>query len=227
MTRTAARAFSLPWPRLARGLLLTAALCTLSGCALFAVVAAKQRVMVKPTYTGFKDQSVGVMVWADRGMRNDHGAIQIDIARGIDGKMKEAQAGGAEELKGTQFPKNRGPDAMLNYQRNYPGAADSILDVAPRLGVSRLIYVEIGDFELHPENVPELFRGHLSGNVQVIEVANGKARAAFSEQVMVDFPENAPPEGTPNGTEESMYRMTVQAFTIAVAQKFTTYERDP
>lgn len=224
MTRTGVRARSALWRRLLPALLLAPALCVPTGCPAIAVIAAKQRVMVKPTYTGFRDQTVGVMVWADRGMRNDHGAIQIDIARGIDGKLKTSQKAGAEELKGTTFPNERGPDAMLNYQRNYPGAADSILDVAPRLGVSRLIYVEVGDFELHPENVPELFRGHLSGNLQVIEIVNGKARAAFSEQIMVDFPENAPPEGTPNGTEASIYRGTVEAFTLVAARKFVTFE---
>ena len=198
----------------------------LSGCALFAVMAAKQNVRVKPTYVRLNDQTVAFMVWADRPMRIEHGALQLDIAQGLDTKFKTEQAHGASELKGTKFPRERGPEAILAYQRNYPGMSDSILDVAPRLGVNRLIYVEVNDFELHPEEVPELFKGFLRANVQVIEVVNGKATIAHNEEVKVTFPEKGPEVGTPNSSEAIIYRGTVDLFTTEVARKFVTYEME-
>src|SRR4051812_14442078 len=93
--------------RVARAGVLLLALTLLStastGCAALGVAAyaAAPTVKVKPYYTGLKGQSVGVIVSADPALRVDHPALQIDIARGVWGKLQATQANKVEELTGT------------------------------------------------------------------------------------------------------------------------------
>lgn len=212
--------------RAALVLLAFAPLLATSGCAALgaAAYAMTSTVKVKPHYTGLKGESVGVIVSADPGIRIDYASLQLDISHGVWGKLQKTQANKVEELVGTTFPANRGPDAMYAFQQNHPELVDSILAVAPRLGVSRLIHVEVDDFQLHPEQVPELDRGVLSARVQVIEVAGGTAKVAFDERVHVIFPEHAPEEGVLGRGESVIYAGTLESFTTALVQKFVTYD---
>jgi hypothetical protein len=182
-------------------------------------------IMVKPAYSGFQNQTVGVMVVTDRGLRNDFPNLEIDVARGVQKKLEDAAKAGADEMKGARFPRDKGPDALLAFQRNYPSLMyEPITDVAPRLGVSRLVYIEVDNLQTHPEAVPELFRGNLTARIQVIEVAAGKARSAFESRVQATYPERSPEEGMPNVGEGRTYVGTVDAFTTAVLEKFVAHE---
>jgi hypothetical protein len=200
----------------------------INGCTAIGAIAGKTAtIRVKPSYTGFKGETVGVMAWATRPVRIDHPLLQLDIARGVEQKLKGAsKAKDPNELKDTQFPPSKSPDAMYAYMQNHPDLADSVLDFAPRLGVSRLIYIEVDDFSLHPEDVPELFRGQLTARVEVIEIINGKAKLAFRDKVDATFPEKSPPEGELGKTDAAMYRGVLEIFSENVLKKFVTYEED-
>jgi len=181
-------------------------------------------VKVKPYYTGLKGQSVGVIVSADPALRVDHPALQIDIARGVWGKLQQTQANKAEELIGTTFPPNRGPEAMYRFQQDNPGLTESMVELAPRFGVTRLIHIEVADFQLHPDQVPDLDRGYLSARIRVIEVAGGTAKLGLDEPIKVVYPETAPDEGVVGHGEADTRVHTLDAFGTAVVQKFVTYE---
>jgi len=197
-----------------------------SGCTVVGLVAGKtSSVKVKPYYTGLKGQSVGVMVWAPRATRIDFPELQLAIAQSLEKKPKNARTAKAEQLLGTQFPPDRGPDAMYAIQQNYPGLmAEPIADVAPKLGVSRLIYIEVEEYTLHPETVPDLWRGMLTARVQVVEVDGGKGRPAYDDRVSVKFPPAGPEEGRPDLGQAVTEVGTIDGFTTAVLQKFVTYE---
>src|SRR5881394_994935 len=61
----------------------------LCGCALLGVAAYKLKPpdTIKPQYMNLVNQRVGVMVWADRGLRIDWPALQLDLGNGIDQKL--------------------------------------------------------------------------------------------------------------------------------------------
>lgn len=197
-----------------------------TGCAALGAVAyaTSSTVKVKPYYTGLKGQSVGVIVSADQALRIDHPALQLDIARGTWGKLQKTQENKAEELAGTTFPPGARPEAIYTFQQNHPGLTESMIELAPRFGVTRLIHIEVADFQLHPEQVPDLDRGYLSARVQVIEVDGGKGKVGFDERIKVVFPETAPEEGVPGYGEAGTRRGVLDAFTTSVIQKFVTYE---
>jgi len=168
-----------------------------SGCAAVGAVAHKFRgpTVVKPAYNGFKGQTVAVMAWADRDLRIEHSALQLDVSQGVYEKLRKSQRNGADELAGTKFPRAAAPDAMVRFLYDNPRYdTDSIPEIAPQLGVNRLIYLEVEDFATHPEEVPELYRGSLSALLRVIEVApDGRAKVAYQDRVVAVWPPNTPP----------------------------------
>ena len=202
----------------------------LSGCALFGIVA--DRVLPPPTiaakYKGLAGQTVAVMVWTDdSGVRIDWPQVNLDLAQLIQNKLQVAQSSAkpAELLK-TTFPVN--PASVARLQEEDPDlAAQDITEAAPKLHVSRLIYVEIHGLQTRSDAAVELFRGAVSGSVKVVEVTNGKARVAFTDDdIHVVFPKNVPEEGTPNFGDYKIYRGVLDAFSTEVAVRFFSHE-DP
>ena len=61
-----------------RSALLLSLLLLPAGCNYFAAVAALTPVYKDPVYKGFVNQSVGVMVWADRGVDPEQAASSAD-----------------------------------------------------------------------------------------------------------------------------------------------------
>ncbi|HUB26974.1 MAG TPA: hypothetical protein VL992_16225 [Tepidisphaeraceae bacterium] len=199
----------------------------LSGCDAIGYVAslAAGTELVAANYGGLKGQRCGIMVWADQGVIDDYGAIQLDVARGVEQKLQEATKANIDDAKGlTWIP----PEQILQYQENHPECrTEAIEDVAVRLGVTRLIYIEVEQFQTHPNDSPDLSRGTMTATVEVVEVANGVGKVAFSERgVTVVSPDNCPPEGLPNLDDGAVYQGTMEAFTSAVGERFVPHEVD-
>lgn len=207
--------------------LVVAALCgaamfSVSGCAIFGYAAAVMPPMpIKAAYKGLQGQSVGVMVWVDRGIRIDYPTIQLDVANEIQNKLEAAKKNDKEELKDTIFPVE--PRSIARYQADHPEVeAMPITEVAAKLNVSRLIFVEINSFQTRPDAALDLYRGVVSGTIKVIAVdAAGKAKLVYQEdEVRTVFPTKAAPEGVPNSSDSKMYVGVLTLFTDDVAQRF-------
>src|SRR5262245_22744716 len=104
------------------------------GCTLIGVAAYKLKPpeTVQPKYMGLENQSTGVMVWADRGMRIEWQTIEFDLAKSVQQKLVECQKAGKRESKtllGTNFPVQ--PASIVRYQKDHPEIeALSITEVA-------------------------------------------------------------------------------------------------
>src|SRR5687768_264468 len=92
-------------------------LLVLSGCNVLGIAAqALPPPTVKPDYTGFAGQTVGVMVWADRGIRIDWPTVRLDLANAIQARL--ASSVKAKELAGTSYPVS--PASIVRYQEDHP-----------------------------------------------------------------------------------------------------------
>jgi hypothetical protein len=205
------------------GLLLPCA----AGCGIFGAVGSKlSKTMVKPAYNGLAGQSIAVMVAASPGTQQEYRRIQLDISERLVNTLQITQKNGVDELKGTTFPAKAAPNAIFAFQRNFPKHEwEPITTLAPKFGVTRLIHIEIDSFTLHPDNVPELFRGELSARVQVVEVTGNVGKVAYEESLTASFPPGSNTMGTPNLTTQTTYLGTVSAFASAVVQRFVTHEQ--
>jgi len=211
--------------RLAMLFLLLAGFC--AGCAGAGYVASAFPTgqTVDPAYKGLPNQTCGVMVWADEGVLDDYKSIQIDTAKGLQAKLDMAARAKVKEVENLRWIS---ADRILQYQQNHADTAfEAAEDVAPHLGVSRLIYVEIDDFATHPSDSPDLYRGSVTASVKVIEVANGRGRVAFAERgITASYPDKCPEEGLPNLADDAVYRGTVEKLTSALGERFVPHEED-
>jgi hypothetical protein len=209
--------------------------CLLSGCALVGAAAYKLQPpeTIKPQYTNLAGQSIGVMIWIDRGIRIDWPGLQLDLANSIDKKLRDQTAdekgkNHAKTVLGSTYPVM--PASIIRYQKDHPDIeALPITDVAPKFGVSRLIYVEVEDFDTRSDRTVELFRGSAKATVRVIEIdQDGKAKVAWEKNnVTASFPPKSPPEGVPNLGDARTYVGLVDAFSTEIVHLFVPYQVEP
>ena len=205
-----------------------AVLLAVGGCNIIGAIASKvPKPDIAAAYPGLAGQSVGVMVWADQGERIDWPSVQLDIANGVDRKLKEAQTAKAEELKLSTFPVE--PRSIVRYQREHPEVdASPVINIAPKLGVQRLLYVELKNLSTRSEEAITLFRGDGVVSLRVIEIdPAGTAKVVFEEQsIHVTFPRHAPPEGVLNANDSRIYAGTLDMLTTEIVKRVITHPDD-
>jgi hypothetical protein len=219
-------------PRLSLSLLRSAVLLLLlailpfaaGGCAAaLANVAKAGGQTVIPSYKGLHDQKVGIMVWAPEGITIDHPEIQADVAKGLQKKLSEA---GTAEVKNITWMK---ADDILRFQEDHPElSVQPATDLAARLPVTRLIYIEISSVSLHPNDAVDLSRGEAIVDMRTIEVTNGIAKDGYPPEnnISVVYPPHAPPEGVTGLEDAELYRSTIDALTSELAKHFISYDAD-
>lgn len=220
---------SIPRALLLALLLLIVPFC-LSGCALFGVVAnAIPKPPIKAAYTGLQNQRIAIMVWADRAIRIDWPQIQLDTANVIQTRMahpkdeKGKEIKPPKELTGATFPYL--PASVARYQADHTEIQGMpITEVAPKLNVTRLIYLEIEQFQTRSDSAVELFHGTMIGTLRVVEVTNGVGKIAYEENdVRVDFPKKGLAEGMPDLGDAKTYAATVASFGQEVVNRFVEH----
>jgi hypothetical protein len=209
--------------------------CLLASCQIIGVVSqALPPPTVVPTYKGLAGHSVGVMVWADRGQRIEWEFIQLDLANSIQSNLVDAAAlnkkgkkAEVPELVGTTFP--IAPRSIVRFQQDNPDTeGQPINEVAGRLGVSRLIYVELEEFSTRPDGGVELFRGDAKATIRIVEIgADGKAKIAYEEnEVTATFPPKSPKEGRPTIGDYRTYVGLIKDLGAQVAKRFISHPED-
>src|SRR5205823_9898668 len=122
-------------------------------------------------------------------VRIDFPTIQVDLAGLIQKKLeaKQAETKG-KTLPGTTFPIP--PASVVKFQQDHPELEGApITNVAPRLNVSRLIYVEIEQFATRSDLAVDLYRGTAEASVRVIEIAEKHATVGYTENgIKTAFP---------------------------------------
>ena len=210
--------------------LCVALLCAGGGCTLVGAVAAKTLPNDEPPkYVGLQNQTVAVMVWADRAVRVDWNKIQLDAASAIQGTLQtRATKQKADELKGAQFPLQ--PAQVVRFQKDRPFIETApVTEFAPELGVTRLIYVELERFSTRSDYAPQLFRGTAVATIKVVEIdpTTKQARVAYEENgITAGFPEKGREEGEVAGNDQAFYVGTIRALATEIAKKFVTHEAE-
>jgi hypothetical protein len=193
-----------------------------SGCAAIGAAAHAIPKYEPAHYNGLAGQSVGVMVWADRGIRIDWPSIQFDLASLVQDRLAKS---GAQEIKGSSFPVQAG--SIVRYQHDHPGIeAQPITEIAPKLGVSRLIYIELESLSTRSDISLQMYRGNALATLKVVEVApDGSAKVPYEEAgVRAFFPPKSPPDGVLNSNDIVMYKGVVAALADEIVKRLTTHE---
>ena len=192
-----------------------------AGCSILGVAAhAVPEGDVPARYNDLRGHKVAALVWVPRGLETDYPSLRLDITAGVMGRLQRAQAAGRGELKSATFPHIAA--SLVRFQQDHPELDRSpIVTVAPRLGVERLIYLEVENFQTRSDQTVELYRGAATVSLRVVEVQGGTAKIAYEESgLSIVFPPTAPPEGIPGAGDARIYHGTVDLLTTVIAKRF-------
>jgi hypothetical protein len=196
------------------------------GCAVLGAVAGKAipAPTIHPKYVGLPGQSIGVMVWTDRGAQVDYPSLGLDLANSVEKKLIAENK--TVELKGSFFPVQ--PASIARYQVDHPNYDfKNVTEIAPKLGVTRLIYLEVEDFGTRAAASVELFRGSMTTTLKVVEIDGNNARVAYEENgIKAVFPPKVQPDGTPDGDDVRFYAGTVDAMSTEIAHRLVSYQEE-
>jgi hypothetical protein len=195
----------------------------LPGCQIASVIANAAPEQHPASYTGLAGQSVGVMVWADRGVRIDWPRIQIDLATLVQNRLRTS---GAPEVKDSTWPAQ--PASIVKFQHDYPSTELApITETATKLGVSRLIYIEVQGLSTRAAASLMMYRGSVNATVKVVEVTGGQAKIGYEEpDIKAVYPPKSPEDGVVNGEDTAMYRGVVAELATQIVHRFTSYEQE-
>lgn len=193
--------------RIVRGLLLASLIAT-PGCVVLGVLADKMPQPPVPAAIVLANNSVGIMVWCDRGLRTDWPTIQKDMGSSVQARLVESQKKKAKELENVNYPFPA--ESFVRWQKDHPGfEAESITEVAKRLHVTRLIYIEFDDLSTRTSQTMAMYRGTASATVKVIAVQGESSKVIMERKVSVHYPEHSTEEGSPDGDDNKIYAGTM------------------
>jgi hypothetical protein len=222
--------------RYMRVVLLSVGLFGLAGCGALPMGQPEDRHAIpKPErqYAGLKGQSAAVMVWTDWRTRTEYPRIQLDMARLTQARLEKMYPPVERPSKDDRKQKELvnvvdfiNPASVARFQRERPETeGQPIVQVAPRLGVSRVLYIELESFDAHAPQSIMLLKGSARATLRVVEVSpDGLATVAFEESgIEVNFPPNAPEGVIPdeNRTVRTIYQGTLDRLAEAVAVRFS------
>jgi hypothetical protein len=121
------------------------------------------------------------------------------------------------------------PRSIIRFQQDHPEIdGQPIEEIAPRLGVSRLIYVEVEEFSTRPDGGVELFRGEASATLRVVEIGPDRtAKVVYEEnEIRATFPPGAPKEGRPTIGDVRTYQGLVEALGRQIAMRFVPHPEE-
>src|SRR4051794_6061244 len=130
-----------------------------AGCSVVGLAAsALPEADIPARYSDLHGHSVAVLVWAPRGLETDFPTLRLDLVSAIQSGLQKAQKTGRGELKNATFP--HAAASLVRFQEDHPELERTpIVSVAPRLGVQRLIYIELENFQTRSDQSVELYRG--------------------------------------------------------------------
>ena len=229
-------------PRLLLALCLGLAPPMLAGCVILGAAASKLPAPTVPAaYDGLAGHTAAVWVWVDPAADLDYPTLSLELATTIQKRIEAARDLGTRrqrnQVEQTTFPYP--PSSIVRYQKQNPSLnAMAIRDLAPRIGVERVIYVEVADFTTQGGAVSGLLRGVADVNINLVETpggpaaatrpeSGGKANVAFTEQgIKLAFPSKGPSEGTNRLSDRQVYAGTVDAIAAAVADRFLPHSSE-
>ncbi len=211
-------------------LLIVLILLSLAGCNLVGGAAA---ILMKErdepaSYTDLKGQSIAVMIWADDTVSRDYPTIRQDVASAVQSILSNTKV---EELKGSRFID---PRSVTQWQDRHPDLNGMALqDIAPKLHVSRVIFIEVQSVETRAPMSPDLFKGTILATMKVARVDNvgsttqpAVARIDFEEQNIRTIYPKLSPEGVLDANPEQFYHGTVKQFAEQVSLRFFPHPKE-
>ncbi len=166
---------------------------------------------VEAEYFGLENQSVAVLVDADLATLYRFPTAQLETCAAITQQIA-AHVPGVSTVD---------PRQVVDFQqRNIYWNTATYSNLARRLGVKRLVLIELTEYRLHEPGNVNLFRGVIEANVSVAETDGPHPDdLAYSTHVIAAYPPGRP-EGVPDADPVTIRKGALDLFALYAAGKF-------
>lgn len=169
------------------------------------------KIKVEAEYKGLQEQRVAVLVSADAGLLYRHPNAQLEIGTAVSESIA-ANVAGVTVIDPA--------DIVAFQQRNIYWSTATYSQLADRLGVSRLVMIEMREYRLHDPGNTVMYRGVASSRIEVAEAdAPDPDTPVYATEVSIAYPPNRP-EGVPEANPATIRKGLIDAFSRAVVGKF-------
>jgi len=179
---------------------------------------------VDAQYEGLNGQKFALVVYADRAIMADFPGVTDQLTNTINETLRAELPSSNREGSETQYVP---PLTLLSWLANHPRWRVMMPDeLGEKLGVDRLVLVELYNFQLNDPGNRYLWKGEAVGNIRVYELDSALPNdPMFDRNVAVKFPD------TDGYTEADMSASTVtaallQRFTLRAAWLFFDHDED-
>ena len=172
---------------------------------------ANSMVNVTAEYRGLDNQKVAVLVDADLATMYQFPTAQLEVCAAVTQQL-------AGNVPGVTMIDAR--QVVDFQQRNIYWNTATYSDLAKRLGVTRLVLVELTEYRVNEPGNVNLFRGVMAANLSVAETDSVHPNdLAYSTHVTVAYPPNRS-EGVPNADPTTIRKGTLDLFALVAGGKF-------
>ena len=172
---------------------------------------------VKAEYHGLQNQKVAVLVDANQALLFEHPLAQLEVCQVVSQRL-------AGNVAGITIVDAR---QVVDFQnRNIYWTTVPYSQIAQRLGVNRLVIIELTDYRLHEPGNVNVWRGVISAHVAVVEADGPRPDdLIYDAAVTVAYPPDRP-LGILNSDQRTIRLATLDLFARAAAGKFYDHKKD-
>lgn len=172
-------------------------------------------VNVTAEYTGLDNRMVAVIVAADPSLMYQHASAQHEIGTAVSYAI-------ADCVPGVKVVDPADMTAFRNANPYWTTAPYG--ELIEKLGVERLVVVDLHEFRLNEPGNSVMFRGVINGTVEVVEAESADPDTpVYSQLVTAAFPPNRP-HGVPEANPATIRKGAVDLFAMATAWKFCDHK---
>lgn len=189
--------------------------CNVAGYVADVVAGDESEVAVTAEYAGLQNKSVAVVVNADAGILYRFPQAQLEISAAVGREL-------AGNVPGITVIEPR--DVVAYQMRNIYWASSTYSQLAAALKVDRLVFIELQEYRLNEPGNTFLYRGVISGRVDVAEADGPRPNdAAYSTLIAAAYPPNNP-HGVPDADPLTIRKGVLDRFARKVGWKFYDHQ---
>ena len=192
-----------------------------SGCNLIGFAAhviaggeASKKVRVLAEYRGLENKKIAVLVSTDEYTLFDYPQAPITVCRSVSARL-------AANIEGVEIVD---PRQLDTFQKANPfWITLPYAELAQRLQVDRIVYVELVQYRLHEPGNSYLWKGTIVANVSVAEArSTTTGQFAYSTTVQAQYPDG--PVGMLHGDDQTVELGLIQLFAQEVVHRFQDHD---
>lgn len=199
------------WPR--HVALLGLLLPMLGGCKLIALpffaFGQDQTKKVPAEYPYLEGKKVAILVWVDEYTSFQYQFLPLEVSEHVRAALEGS-------VRGVSVVPNR---QIIDYQKREPNwQSRNPAEIGKEFGADRVIVIEVTQYTTREPGSTHLYRGHMGGNVKVLDTAYPQSGPAYQTEIEVAYP---PDRIAAYGTDErTLRRAIMELFANDLASRF-------